>query len=1468
MFHASSSRNGGDRRIAFSFVELILAMVVLTLLVSIGISEWGVYQNRSRHDIAVQKLKTISDAIQRYQLEHNTAKYPYPDITPLVGTYIEQDEADPWGNEYLVNTQTGAVYSCGGDGVDNGGEGDDVVAYYQAQRDAAPNPVKSLQARQSQTTITLNWVPPTRNEDGSEIELDGSNVPLPEHIDGYAVYFRTARELDWHLLEAAVPADAQDYTTNITTWASKDETHYFVVKAFDQALHYSAASNQAGIFLSQKTDPVVVQFAPSNPRCPVGTPFYFTIDVSDADANIESITLSGFKWDGADTTYVWYAPGGSGDEPLQNLFHPVITFYPTFQHTMPTTYASVVLTVVDKMGGTTSTVPQMIEFVNTPPRVNSFSPGVFSISVLPDSPDPVQVDYALEIIDDEANLERVYMETRQLVKYRNPPGSATIVTTSYKYPWSGTPKEYSPAVPIAVENVSWAIPRTVEQTIEVEAWGEDACSVRSIERVALLVFAEDQTPPERTMCYLDASNPELYQESFSKWWIREPKGFLLQCQAFELESPPLTYQVKVVEGIDPTQVAFDTLQGKMSGALASTDYWYHHEDLPGTGNVIVSTTNSVLGSELTSVDGTGNPRWYYVGVRGQNAVGLTNFTTAEPRHRNTQAYENGFGVDFTPPLLNGIDIEGVQNHGVTWVSTFLNFSWSNGTDYGGSGDQPVARAGMKYRYRVYQTTATSPDKLIVRDWTTSYSQQISNVSIWPADSSSCVVECMVRDKAGNWSVTTDTAWAAVDLSPPVSGAMPIIDNAVVGILPTNTTVLGSWAGSFNDLESGVQSYEWGVCTTTTLPPGVAPDIYGWINANLSLTGSVSQPHLTAEGDTVYLVVRARNFAGSTSGNLYSSGALVQSSIFLYGTAKPEEGTLPLSVDVSIVVSGGESPFDYDYRFRSVESGGSDQIIHPDKASRTDTANFTYTDAEGDAPGKVVCRVVVTDNQGLATGVDVPIFIYDDFYVVTFGGKTNNTGAGAHVWPLSNFNVRKNNQYYRIAGGSADFGDTKDLVDAEVSKNGIFFVAASEERIWHQGFWGTHLWRASEPGHTGAAKEKIAQLVLSPKNNFVVLACDEKYDYSLKGFLRRSFVYPGTGRHTSTYKDSDVSTKDRILRGLAVNQRGYAGVCHSSQTKKFHYMDLSELTPTLFQSPSITGHETDLTNGEPEKATRCVIRAADNLFIAVQDKKQTKDLYIGDLECALTMAGHGTGVEEWNFLAVHPRLSVAYVGKYDSAGAIYRNPFSAAPSVICTTAKGDKLRDVGVSPDGKYLLTLSATGNNYYLERHAIKSDGTIGNNGGLTYLSRLATFTADTKPMRIQSLRPPDRGRPAIQTILDANYKDPGSTISSRPPRAGAATIWGINMRADRVQALVVGGVDVTASVQGPQADPVPEDSQVNVTGNFTSNNMNRMQFTMPTAVQLGGPSVTSNIPVTLTLGYGSIGHTEFTTTFVIPDVN
>ena len=118
------------RRAGFSFIEVMLVVVIIGMLAGAVAWKVGGVMGDARRNRAVSDIAQIKKAVETYQLKHGT----YPGNSDGLDVIDMEVKTDPWGNPYHYNApgREGPyeVISFGADGREGGdGENADVVSW-------------------------------------------------------------------------------------------------------------------------------------------------------------------------------------------------------------------------------------------------------------------------------------------------------------------------------------------------------------------------------------------------------------------------------------------------------------------------------------------------------------------------------------------------------------------------------------------------------------------------------------------------------------------------------------------------------------------------------------------------------------------------------------------------------------------------------------------------------------------------------------------------------------------------------------------------------------------------------------------------------------------------------------------------------------------------------------------------------------------------------------------------------------------------------------------------------------------------------------------------------------------------------------------------------------------------------------------------------------------------------------------
>lgn len=114
----------------FTLIELLVVITILAVLAGAALPYVQNYVEESR----VAKTKTDLEEIARALAVYETREGDYlkDTVADLTGRYLNKSPIDPWGSQYVVDPESGTVYSTGPDRNDLGnGKFDNIVVPYQ-----------------------------------------------------------------------------------------------------------------------------------------------------------------------------------------------------------------------------------------------------------------------------------------------------------------------------------------------------------------------------------------------------------------------------------------------------------------------------------------------------------------------------------------------------------------------------------------------------------------------------------------------------------------------------------------------------------------------------------------------------------------------------------------------------------------------------------------------------------------------------------------------------------------------------------------------------------------------------------------------------------------------------------------------------------------------------------------------------------------------------------------------------------------------------------------------------------------------------------------------------------------------------------------------------------------------------------------------------------------------------------------
>ncbi len=176
-FHESRirARRRPEHGEAVSLVEIMLALVIASLLLSAAISTYRTQMSETSLDTARMTLERTKQEIERWQIEHGR-DYPY--------SHPPHETQDPWGTPIRVDPERHRISSAGPDRTFSEGADDMTLSFtrYLPPRKTPPRSPswRSLPGGR----IRVSWLPPS------------TSLPL----QGYAIEYSTQTAPGWRLL--------------------------------------------------------------------------------------------------------------------------------------------------------------------------------------------------------------------------------------------------------------------------------------------------------------------------------------------------------------------------------------------------------------------------------------------------------------------------------------------------------------------------------------------------------------------------------------------------------------------------------------------------------------------------------------------------------------------------------------------------------------------------------------------------------------------------------------------------------------------------------------------------------------------------------------------------------------------------------------------------------------------------------------------------------------------------------------------------------------------------------------------------------------------------------------------------------------------------------------------------------------------------------------------------------------------
>jgi len=111
------------RRSGFSLIELLIVVAIIAALVGVAVPFFQNNIDEANRAKAGQDLEQIRNALNRYYYD-NKGWLLGTSLDPLLGRYMQEIPADPWGNPYLFDGAMGILLTYGADALPEGSGGD------------------------------------------------------------------------------------------------------------------------------------------------------------------------------------------------------------------------------------------------------------------------------------------------------------------------------------------------------------------------------------------------------------------------------------------------------------------------------------------------------------------------------------------------------------------------------------------------------------------------------------------------------------------------------------------------------------------------------------------------------------------------------------------------------------------------------------------------------------------------------------------------------------------------------------------------------------------------------------------------------------------------------------------------------------------------------------------------------------------------------------------------------------------------------------------------------------------------------------------------------------------------------------------------------------------------------------------------------------------------------------------------
>ncbi|MBI4869115.1 MAG: PKD domain-containing protein, partial [Candidatus Wallbacteria bacterium] len=282
---------------AFSLIELLIAMAILTLTTTVAVTVFNPQPHRE--STARLQLEQLKNALETHN-SRNLNDYVDSELNKLSGLINVEQIEDPWGNRYKHNYGGGFVYSFGPDGVDDAGKGDDIVVYYRP-------PTASVVARGPVPSSTTDTAAPLLYADWGMTQLREKDQTGTANAIEKAVFFVDGRKFDGLFQKLDAPAiddpggDRDRWRTSYQVPANErlsDGKHTVRIEIVDAAKKPARA---AWLFTVDTQPPSVFSLNPTNGASLTAPPTLISALFSDP-AGI-NLGRAYFKFSGGDPVF-------------------------------------------------------------------------------------------------------------------------------------------------------------------------------------------------------------------------------------------------------------------------------------------------------------------------------------------------------------------------------------------------------------------------------------------------------------------------------------------------------------------------------------------------------------------------------------------------------------------------------------------------------------------------------------------------------------------------------------------------------------------------------------------------------------------------------------------------------------------------------------------------------------------------------------------------------------------------------------------------------------------------------------------------------------------------------------------------------------------------------------------------------------------------------------------------------------